>query len=885
MAEKTNDISESPRLVRDILGIFHLSLAVLLGLAFYGPQNSLGSLGDLLRLLGQGFFGSFSYGLPVAFLIWALLYLLERRKEISRVRVITLFVCVLLIAALFSIFTLSVGDLKLLVAEREAPSLAGFRAIAVLWSHGVDPSIQVNGSGLSGGLLGGLIGQSLSYIASVPGAAVIIFGLIISSLIYGFSLSPSRYLASLSERRQLRLEERGAAEAEAGVNADYDLEVSPDDDLPKKGTLLPSWMDDDTAALEAATASDERTNIDIWDNSPFGKPVFNSDNNGENGKGLDFARPPADYPASQNIDVSTENGQPFLFPDEENVAAESAAASSIRPAVLESKGNLQEDLTSEREKWEDRTDAAVAQLAAEGKQAAKIQPKKRQQVNLFSEYKAPPLKLLREDRALIKSSAEIQDISSQGRKLEETLESFGIEAKIVNYTTGPTITRYELSPGPGVKVSRIVNLTDDIALNLAATSVRIEAPIPGKAAIGVEIPNRKTNPVLLRGLLEDPVYKNTDGHLVTPLGRDAGGEVILCDITKMPHMLIAGATGSGKSVCINNILISLLYRYSPKEMRLLMIDPKIVELNIYNGIPHLLQPVVTDPEKAYGVLNWAVIEMEKRYKLFAEHTVRDIRAYNLMIEKQLANGAKPSPEEDDNFEKPTKMPYLMIVIDELADLMATTSRQVESAISRLMAKARAAGIHVLIATQRPSVDVITGVIKANIPSRIAFAVTSHVDSRTILDSGGAERLLGKGDMLYYPQSAAKPLRGQGAFVSDLEVERVLKFIKDYYPSDYDESVADALENPDGTDVSAVTGEEEDELLMPALRVLVENGYASVSLLQRKLTVGYPRAARMIDRLHELGYVGPFEGSKPRELLISPDQFEKLAEKDEAGEDE
>ena len=873
MAEKTKDTSESPRLVRDILGVFHLTMAILLSIAYFGKPYSLGGLGNILRLLGRGLFGSFSYALPLAFLAWAFLYPLERRKEISRARILTLFICVLLIAALFSIFTLSIGDLRILVANQQGSALSGFRTIAALWSHVVNPSIQVNGGNLSGGLPGGLIGQSLSFIATVPGAAVLISALIVATLIYGFSLSPSRYLSDLSDLHNKSLEEKQAVLDECATTDKYGVE-----DLPNKGTLLPSWMDDDLKAQANITISGDQAKADLWDNSPYGKPVFNSENNGGVGKGLDFARPPAGYEFKEISDQRDELNPPFIFPDKEKRADADTGSSPIRPAVLHSKNTLQEDMLSDRDKWEDRAEAKTAQLAEDEKKPVKSRQKKRQQINLFSDYKAPPLSLLREDRALQKSSAEISDISKQGLKLEETLESFGVEAKIVNYTTGPTITRYELAPGPGVKVSRIVNLADDIALSLAATSVRIEAPIPGKPAIGVEIPNRKISPVLLRGLLEDNSYRNAEGHLITPLGRDAGGSVILCDITRMPHVLVAGATGSGKSVCINNILISLLYRYSPQEMRLLMIDPKIVELNIYNGIPHLLQPVVTDPEKAYGVLNWAVSEMERRYKLFADLVVRDIDSYNLLIEKQNAATAKSSAEDQDDI--PSKLPYILIVIDELADLMATTSRQVESAISRLMAKARAAGIHVIIATQRPSVDVITGVIKANIPSRIAFAVTSHVDSRTILDTGGAERLLGKGDMLYYPQSAAKPIRGQGAFVSDLEVERVLKFIKDYYPSDYDESVADALENPDGTNVSTISGEEEDELLMSALQVLVENGYASVSLLQRKLTVGYPRAARLIDRLNELGYVGPFEGSKPRELLITADQFEALIEERE-----
>ncbi len=495
-----------------------------------------------------------------------------------------------------------------------------------------------------------------------------------------------------------------------------------------------------------------------------------------------------------------------------------------------------------------------------------------QQMSMLNDYRPPPLDLLKEDAGMKKTAQESREIRELGRKLEETLDSFGVEAKIVNYTTGPTITRFELAPGPGIKVSRIVNLSDDIALSLAAMGVRIEAPIPGKAAIGIEIPNKKMRSVLLRSLLESEEFQQETSPLVAALGRDVGGEVILCDLGKMPHLLIAGATGSGKSVCINSILMSILYRSSPEDVRMLMIDPKIVELNVYNGIPHLLQPVVTDPEKAYGVLNYAVSEMERRYRLFAEKKVRDIASYNDAVRQT-------TYEEDD--EQP--VPYIVIVIDELADLMALTQHQVESAISRLMAKARAVGIHVIIATQRPSVDVITGVIKANIPSRLAFAVASQVDSRTILDSVGAEKLLGRGDMLYFPLGSIKAIRGQGAFVSNSEVERVLSFIKSYYPENYDDTVGEAIANPAGEDKGKVADSDEDELLMEALRVVVEADYAAVSLLQRKLQVGYPRAARLVDRLHELGYVGAFEGSKPRKVLLTADQYERLFSGDEGEE--
>lgn len=484
-------------------------------------------------------------------------------------------------------------------------------------------------------------------------------------------------------------------------------------------------------------------------------------------------------------------------------------------------------------------------------------------------FETPPVQLLREDNLQLNARRNQGMIQALGTKLETTLASFGIEAHVINFTTGPTITRFELTPGPGVKVSRIVNLADDIALNLAAMGVRIEAPIPGKSAIGIEIPNKETTPVLLRGLIESPEFTSATSALTAAIGRDIQGNPILCDLAKMPHLLIAGATGSGKSVCINAILISILFKANPEKVKLLMIDPKVVELNVYNGIPHLLQPVVTDPKKAAGLLMWAVNEMVRRYGLFAEKAVRDVSSYNASLGLGL---------EGDEEEEP--LPLILLVIDELSDLMATTPAEVEDAIARLTAMARAAGIHLIIATQRPSVDVITGVIKANIPSRVAFAVASQVDSRTILDMAGAEKLLGKGDMLYYPQSAAKPIRGQGAFVTDAEVESVISFIKTRYPSNYDQRIAEAILTPTGNSKKDEASDQ-DELLPQALRICVETGYASVSLLQRRMTVGYPRAARLIDRMHELGYIGGFEGSKPRKVIITMPQLMEMLMKENA----
>jgi DNA segregation ATPase FtsK/SpoIIIE-like protein len=449
------------------------------------------------------------------------------------------------------------------------------------------------------------------------------------------------------------------------------------------------------------------------------------------------------------------------------------------------------------------------------------------------------------------------------KKLEDTLASFGVAAKVVNITHGPAITRFELTPGPGIKVSRIVNLTDDLALAMAAVGVRIEAPIPGKSAIGIEIPNSETSAVTLRGLIDTPTFRKNSSPLVAALGRDIPGNPIFCDLAKMPHLLIAGATGSGKSVCINSILISILCKATPDQVKLIMIDPKVVELSIYNGIPHLLAPVVTDPKKAANTLNWAVGEMTRRYGLFAEASVRDFRGYNEELHER----------------KEQELPLILIVIDELADLMQVASKEVEESIARLTAMARAAGIHLLIATQRPSVDVITGVIKANIPSRIAFAVSSQVDSRTILDMVGAEKLLGKGDMLYYPQSAAKPQRGQGAFVSDAEVESVIEYLKAQNLGSYDPAEAEAITSASAGMSSADRDSgDEDELLPQAVDIVLLAGCASVSILQRRMNIGYPRAARLIDHMQEKGYIGPFEGSKPRKLLISQSQWLEIKAK-------
>jgi len=480
----------------------------------------------------------------------------------------------------------------------------------------------------------------------------------------------------------------------------------------------------------------------------------------------------------------------------------------------------------------------------------------------FTEFQLPPMDLLKSSPK-VKSSRLNKDITDKVRILEETLESFDVKAKVTQVSRGPSITRFEIQPPSGVKVSRIVNLADDIALSLATPQVRIEAPIPGKAAVGIEVPNEEIAMVTLREVLESGHFKDSSSKLTVALGKDIAGNPIVADLGKMPHLLIAGATGSGKSVCMNSLIASILYKAYPHEVKLIMIDPKVVELSTYNGVPHLLAPVVTDPKKAASALRWVVHEMESRYELFAGMGVKDIQRYNQALKKETTDEELP------------QLPYIVVLIDELADLMMVAPADVEDAICRIAQMARAAGIHLVVATQRPSVDIITGVIKANIPSRIAFAVSSQTDSRTILDMGGAERLLGRGDMLFYPTGMAKPIRVQGVYVSDQEIELLAECLKaQNKPTDYVESW-----DTEEAETNYSSEEEEDSLLADATKLFIESGQASISLLQRRLRIGYTRAARIIDQLEDKSIVGSYEGSKPRAILMTWDEYEKKFGKD------
>ena len=552
-----------------------------------------------------------------------------------------------------------------------------------------------------------------------------------------------------------------------------------------------------------------------------------------------FERSTVSYAQSEETGQSIREHKGGTEESDESVVRDDHSAVHNRPQVSAPKPEIQKDMM----------------------QAEKKLPKK---------YMFPPLSRLQKGVAATGDST--RELKDTAMRLQQTLNTFGVKVTITDISQGPSVTRYELQPEQGVKVSKIVGLADDIKLNLAATDIRIEAPIPGKAAIGIEVPNKENMPVALRDLLESNEFKDFPSNIAFAVGKDIGGKVVVTDIAKMPHMLIAGATGSGKSVCINTLIMSILYKAHPDDVKLIMVDPKVVELSVYNGIPHLLIPVVTDPKKASAALHWGVSEMEDRYRKFADFNVRDLKGYNKKVESMRESGDESAP---------AKLPQIVIIVDELADLMMVCPGEVEESICRLAQLARAAGIHLIIATQRPSVDVITGLIKANMPSRVAFSVSSGVDSRTILDMNGAEKLLGKGDMLFYPQGYTKPARIQGAFVSDREVSDVVDFLKNQtlgnvYAEDIEEKIKNMGSGAGGSGAGG-SDSELDELFEKAGRFIIDKDKASIGMLQRVLKVGFNRAARIMDQLSEYGVVGEEEGTKPRKILMSIEQFEQLVE--------
>lgn len=666
---------------------------------------------------------------------------------------------------------------------------------------------------IGGGLIGTIIAGTLIKLLGEFGTIIVCVGTAVLLLVFMFGIRPAEMISAFMETQHENREERKNDRREARTNRRSGIEVE-DKTRPVKETKKERRLREQEEKRRQAEELPEQITINMNDEPKDNKKKLKSYNHDEEDL-IPFNIKKGRNKQDLNPDVIDAN----LFKKEQETKEEKVKE------VLQ----LEHTMTVEDEN-----------------------------------YEFPPIQLLSEaDKKPTKASKKaVTDVAT---RLQKTLYSFGVSAKVENVSVGPAITRYELRPAEGVRVSKIANLADDIALSLAAETIRIEAPIPGKQAVGIEVPNAENEVVHFREIVDTDTFRNHKSKLAFAVGKDVGGQEVVADISKMPHVMIAGATGSGKSVCINTLIGSIIYKAKPNEVKMVMIDPKVVELSVYNGIPHLLIPVVTDPKKAAGALAWAVQEMENRYAMFASKGVRDLKGYNESVENEVGAGT---------------LPHIVIIIDELADLMMVAKNDVEDAICRLAQKARAAGMHLVIATQRPSVDVITGLIKANIPSRIAFAVSSQVDSRTILDMAGAEKLLGKGDMLFYPAGAPKPTRIQGAFISDKEVEKVVDFIKDNSSATYNDDIIKQIENVGSTDKELAQQQQDDDdntdpFLMDAIDVVVETGQASTSFIQRRFKVGYARAGRIIDQMEERGIISGFQGSKPREVLMSKEKWEEL----------
>lgn len=838
-ARKQREQQESFR--NEVILWIALAVCIVLLLANFGIG---GKIGSGVSSFFFGIFGLMAYVFPICFFLAVVFAVSNQENKVAAVKI----VAAVLFVSFLCLFVQMVTD-----SSKEAGAISAFR-------YGFE-----NKAG--GGIIGGLLEQLLCPNFGVPGTYVIdIIVLIISlvlitersimkgmqkggKVIYDSAKDDAiRRMDAAKERREEREKEREKEQARrrmekkvSGVALDTKL-PSPDKKKVKSDDIneitlsdiedMPVVQEENKVALTAANGS-----------QGVEQPVIHTLN-----------EPVATIHRTEVKPVI----EPAFEPEPVAEKTESYMQKEpVQPAMDEEKPrkNKKQDKMEIEDEVAAVEESIVKQESSGGR------------------YVFPPVDLLQKGNT--GASGDTRDYLNQtAAKLKETLKNFGINITITAINCGPAVTRYEFQPEMGVKVSKIVNLSDDIKMNLAAADIRIEAPIPGKAAIGIEVPNKESIPVMFRDLVESEEFHANKSPIAFAAGKDIAGKVMIADIAKMPHLLIAGATGSGKSVCINTIIMSILYRADPEDVKLIMIDPKVVELSVYNGIPHLFIPVVTDPKKAAGALHWAVAEMTDRYQKFAEYGVRDLKGYNQKIE-----GIKDIDDPD----KPKKMPQIVIIVDELADLMMVAPGDVEDAICRLAQLARAAGIHLVIATQRPSVNVITGLIKANMPSRIAFSVTSGVDSRTILDMNGAEKLLGKGDMLYYPQGLQKPLRVQGAFVSDKEVSDVVEFLKEHnegegYSSDIEERMNNiSVSASTGADAASGDGNDRDAYFLDAAKLLIDKDKGSIGMIQRYFKVGFNRAARIMDQLEEAGVVGPDEGTKPRQVLMSPEQLEAFIE--------
>ena len=917
---RKNAVDSEPEFIRsEVIIIMSFAAAAIL---FLSNFKLCGVVGDFLRSLQLGIFGGIGYIAPVLLFTGTCFYISNRGNPRAMFKLISVILATISLCGLF----------QLLFGER----LSENGKIMDLY---MTAAATGKGGGLIGGLLAesfiGLIGMVGAYVVII--VFVIISAVCITEKSFVGAVKKSGGKAyqhareNMEIRREIheeRQEERRRLREEKlrGVNLEATKISAPEEDYtgakPAIDLEEPDDIDVHAGRLAAAPAPAAQPEpafnpVNIFRGSISPKPVIVSEEEEEE---LPVYGNPNGGPVQESIVQPYRSEVPFDV--EEEVPFDVGAANTLymkkETRTLEEMEVVEEEfyptdpvetgvnysdtfsipeepkrvvtasgkvietdteaLQKKLEKREPKPEAKAA-VKTETRSGVKSEPKpaddlsvsqeikQKEEVVVKKEYVFPPVTLLKQGKNTgVFSDKEYKETAI---KLQQTLHNFGVGVTVTNISCGPSVTRYELHPEQGVKVSRIVGLADDIKLSLAAADIRIEAPIPGKSAVGIEVPNKENNTVYLRDLLEADDFKNHPSRIAFAVGKDIGGQVVVADIGKMPHLLIAGATGSGKSVCINTLIMSIIYKANPEDVKLIMVDPKVVELSVYNGIPHLLLPVVTDPKKAAGALNWAVAEMTDRYNKFAQYNVRDLKGYNAKIENI-------KDIEDEN--KPKKMPQIIIIIDELADLMMVAPGEVEDAICRLAQLARAAGIHLVIATQRPSVNVITGLIKANVPSRIAFSVSSGVDSRTIIDMNGAEKLLGKGDMLFYPAGYPKPMRVQGAFVSDTEVSKVVDFLTDQgVTANYNPEVENIIAaGPVGGDAKG-GGNDRDEYFVQAGKFIIEKDKASIGMLQRMFKIGFNRAARIMDQLAEAGVVGEEEGTKPRKVLMSMEEFEERLE--------
>lgn len=817
-------------------------------LLFFSNLGICGNVGEILREIGFGLFGLIAYLIPFAIFFGTAFMLSNRRNRFAKIKLAAAIILLCMICLLLELMTFNATV---------------FYAKSAYW-QGVE---EHTGGGAIGGALAGALYPNFGFI----GAYIIALLLGIVSVV----ILTERSLYSGVRKKGQKLYHTAKQDAKRYQQAHRE----------HQRTRVREAIAEPVEEALPVRRMDRKVSGVVADTRIYPKMAVGDNLSQISPESIQLVQ---EHAAEEPVDIFEPAQDELVF---DGIFQESEQAVIKRERIRPTSSSFNEEVKKPKKKRKKEEKAMpITEETGEKSEKAPVeviqkQPKQSrdaidaevaevrqttENVVQMKKYRFPKTDLLAPvDHSLQGDSKEY--LTKTAGKLQQTLQNFGVNVTITHISCGPTVTRYELQPEMGVKVSKIVNLTDDIKLNLAAADIRMEAPIPGKAAIGIEVPNKETVPVAFRELVESKEFQEHKSKIAFVAGKDIAGKVIVADIAKMPHLLIAGATGSGKSVCINTIIMSILYKAHPDDVKLIMIDPKVVELSVYNGIPHLFIPVVTDPKKAAGALHWAVSEMTDRYQKFAKYNVRDLNGYNKKVE------ALKDIEDD---KKPEKMPQIVIIVDELADLMMVAPGDVEDAICRLAQLARAAGIHLILATQRPSVNVITGLIKANMPSRIAFSVSSGVDSRTILDMNGAEKLLGKGDMLFYPQGYPKPVRVQGAFVSDREVSDVVEFLKNEneavsYRSDLEEKISKA--DQEMGQASQETEDTRDAYFVQAGMFLIEKDKASIGLLQRQFKVGFNRAARIMDQLEEAGVVGPEEGTRPRKILMSASEFETFVE--------